>query len=150
MSGTANLEATVDLNQAFDQTVNTLERTIEAASRNHSRKNPGSYEVFTEQIVNAYKQHYRVICIHDRAIGEFNTHPKLNREIKSFDATMVRPHDPLGWGGHTTYKVFLIPEELKSPDGKRVFTLTTTKRGHDNWRFDGVRTEQDGNIANVY
>jgi hypothetical protein len=147
---TANLDASVNLNQAFDQTIGAIEKTIEAASRNHSKRNPGSYSLFTEQIVNAYKNHYRVICIHDRAIGDCCTHPKLNREIKSFNATMVRPSDPLGWGGHTTYKVFLIPEELVSPDGKPVFTVTTTARGHDNWRFDGVRTEHDGNTANVY
>ena len=145
----ANLNANLDINKAFDQTSGALNDLVKNAAKNYSMCNPGSYETFTKQIVDAYKDFYRVIVIHDRAYQACK-HPNLKGEIKSFDATMVRPHDPTGWSGYTTYKVFLIPEELVSPDGKPVFTITTSSRGYDYWCFAGKNMKQDENKVSVY
>ena len=149
VTANANLNANLDINQAFDQTSSALNDLISGAEKNYSMCNPGDYETFTKQIVDAYKDYYRVIVIHDRACQHCK-HPKLEGEIKSFNATMVRPEDPAGWFGYVTYKVFLIPEELKSPDEKPIFTVTTSARGFNNWCFAGERMKHDENKVSVY
>ena len=145
----ANLNANIDLNKAFEQTSSAINDVLSGAEKNYSMCNPGSYETFTKQLVDAHKQYYRVIVIHDRACQHCQ-HPKLDHQIKSYNATMVRPGDPAGFFGHTTYKVFLIPEEMESPDDKPILTVTTNARGYDNWCFAGSRMKHDGNSVHVY
>jgi hypothetical protein len=141
---------TFDLNRAWEQQQEMVDHYSSEIKANFSMTNPRSWSVFTRNLVAGYQKFFRIVVVHDRSLVAAVMHPALVEEgmtLEPFDVTMVRPLDPLGLTGHTTYKVFLISKDLHAPDGETLATITVSNiadgSGDATWNWGGPGIERE-------
>ena len=138
-----NTNVTVDANRAFEQ----MKDVLSGWGNRHSYYKGGYKNCTTKTVAAWYQQGYNCCVIWDGCCEIVNN----SKYAIIYDKKCARPSDPACVFGFTTYKVVVMPSGLDKSIAGNV-TITTGRRGHENWSWDGpnITSFDNGNGIKFY